>query len=217
MTEHKYESDMTSREKRQQEREKIAAMNWKEKIDYFITYYKWVLVVIIIVIMLGAVARQMYVSLNEETLLDMAILNAGQGDREKFMEDVRKVLGAEKDNQVVKLDTSLFGGDDAQNEYNRTMKLTAVVSSETLEVLICDKEIFDQYSQEGMFLDMEELMGPVFYEEHEGEVGEDYVRVENSRLSEEYGLLDDGEYYLGVFYYTDHAENARKFIEYIFE
>lgn len=217
MIEHKYESDMTSREKRQQEREKIAAMNWKEKIDYFITYYKWVLVVIIVVIMLGAVARQMYVSLNEETLLDMAILNAGQGDREKFMEDVRKVLGAEKDNQVVKLDTSLFGGDDAQNEYNRTMKLTAVVSSETLEVLICDKEIFDQYSQEGMFLDMEEMMGPVFYEEHEGEVGEDYVRVENSRLSEEYGLLDDGEYYLGVFCYTDHAENARKFIEYIFE
>ena len=33
MTEHKYESDMTRQEKRQQEREKIASMNWGQRID----------------------------------------------------------------------------------------------------------------------------------------------------------------------------------------
>ena len=144
-------------------------------------------------------------------------MNAERVDTEKFIEDVRDVLGAEKNNQVVKLDTSLFGGDDTQNEYNRTIKLTTVISSGTLEVLICDKETFDKYSNEDVFLHMEDLMGTAFCEAHEGETGEDYVRVEDSKLSKEYGLLGDGEYYLGVFHYTTHAENAKKFIEYIFE
>ena len=101
MTEHKYESDMTRQEKRQQEREKIASMNWGQRIDYFFTYYKWVLVVIAFIIMMGAFVRQMYISLQEEEMLNLMIMNAERVDTEKFIEDVRDVLGAEKNLSLI--------------------------------------------------------------------------------------------------------------------
>ena len=42
MMQKKHESDLTRKEKWQLEREKVASMSWKKRIEYFFTYYKWV-------------------------------------------------------------------------------------------------------------------------------------------------------------------------------
>lgn len=207
---------MTRKEKRQREREKIAGMSRKKRVEYFLTYYKWVLGVLALLILSLYFAKDWYVNSQKEEILNMILVNTAAVDTDGMKEDTRKALGA-KENQTVQIDTSVRTTDDPEQKYNANVKLSVMIGSHTTDILICDKELFDSYDKDGAFLDIRELMGDEFYEAHRDEVGENYILADNSRLTEEYGLFYYDDVYIGVFVYTEHKDEAREFLEFIFE
>ena len=189
MMQKKHESDLTRKEKWQLEREKVASMSWKKRIEYFFTYYKWVLVVAVAVIALGVFGVNWYKNLQKEELLNVVIVNSSAPSTENLN----------------------------QTTYNSTMKLSVVMGARTADIFVCDKETFATYDQDGVFLSVEELMGSEFCEEHAEEVGENYMLANQSKLAEEYGIVGYEDAYIGVFSYTEHREHAKAFVEFLFE
>ena len=84
MMQKKHESDLTRKEKWQLEREKVASMSWKKRIEYFFTYYKWVLVVAVAVIALGVFGVNWYKNLQKEELLNVVIVKFFCAEYRKF-------------------------------------------------------------------------------------------------------------------------------------
>lgn len=217
MMQQKHESDLTRKEKWQLEREKIASMSWKKRIEYFFTYYKWVLVAIVAVIALIAFGINWYQNLQKEEILNVVIVNSATSDTEKLNQDLRERLKVKDKNQLITIDTSVYTGEGNQATYNSTMKLSVVMGARTADIFICDKETFATYDQKGVFLDIEELMGSKFCKAHETEVGKNYISADQSKLAEEYGIIGYEDAYIGIFSYTEHKENAKAFVEFLFQ
>lgn len=217
MMQKKHESDLTRKEKWQLEREKVASMSWKKRIEYFFTYYKWVLVVAVAVIVLGVFGVNWYKNLQKEELLNVVIVNSSAPSTENLNQDLRKALKIKDKNQIITIDTSVYTGEGNQTTYNSTMKLSVVMGARTADIFVCDKETFATYDQDGVFLSVEELMGSEFCEAHAEEVGENYILANQSKLAEEYGIVGYEDAYIGVFSYTEHREHAKAFVEFLFE
>ena len=74
--EHKYESDLTKKEKRQMEIEKLKSMNFMEKLDYIWTYYKLWFAGALAVVALIYLGFTMYQGMQKNEVVSVAILGA---------------------------------------------------------------------------------------------------------------------------------------------
>ncbi len=217
----KHESDMTSKEKRELEREKLASMHGWERLEYILVYYKFHIAVVLILI-LGVFGITRWVdNMKDENYLYVTVVDATT-EGENFMEDFRASLGDEEEHHKYLLDTSVFrtenlDGDKVLN-YNEQMKLTTLVAAGTVDVLICPKENYEMYTgEEGVVYQMSDLMGEAFVAEHADICMEDAILIEDNAVLEKYGLLPEEPAYLIVFQYTKHPEEAKAFIEFLME
>ncbi len=217
----KHESDMTSKEKRELEREKLASMHGWERLEYILVYYKFHIAVVLILI-LGVFGITRWVdNMKDENYLYVTVVDATT-EGENFMEDFRSSLGDEEEHHKYLLDTSVFrtenlDGDKVLN-YNEQMKLTTLVAAGTVDVLICPKENYEMYTgEESVVYQMSDLMGEAFVAEHADICMEDAILIEDNAVLEKYGLLPEEPAYLIVFQYTKHPEEAKAFIEFLME
>ena len=73
--ERKHESDLTNKEKRQLEWSKIKSLTWSQRLEYFWTYYKFVLVILAGVVMLGSIAWTVYDGARTETTISIGVVD----------------------------------------------------------------------------------------------------------------------------------------------
>lgn len=221
----KHESDMTSKEKRELEREKLASMHGLEKAEYILTYYKLYIVAALVIILAAyGIPKWINNMVNDETYLYVAVVDAAT-EGENFIEDFRASLGDEEEHHKYLLDTGIFhtvtldGGSEL--DYNAKVKLSSMVGSGSVDVLICPKDIYDLYStedeEERVLYQMTELMGEEFVSEHQELCIEDAILMEDNEVLEKYGLSIDEPAYLIVFEYTKHPETAKEFVHFLMD
>lgn len=217
----KHESDMTSKEKRELEREKLASMHGWEKLEYILVYYKFHIAVVLILI-LGVFGITRWVdNMKDENYLYVTVVDATT-DGENFMEDFRASLGDEEEHHKYLLDTSVFRTENLDGDkvldYNEQMKLTTLVAAGTVDVLICPKENYEMYTgEEGVVYQISDLMGEEFVAEHADICMENAILIKDNVVLEKYGLLPEEPAYLIVFQYTKHQEEAKAFIDFLME
>lgn len=217
----KHESDMTSKEKRELEREKLASMHGWEKLEYILVYYKFHIAVVLILI-LGVFGITRWVdNMKDENYLYVTVVDATT-DGENFMEDFRASLGDEEEHHKYLLDTSVFRTENLDGDkvldYNEQMKLTTLVAAGTVDVLICPKENYEMYTgEEGVVYQISDLMGEEFVAEHADICMENAILIKDNAVLEKYGLLPEEPAYLIVFQYTKHQEEAKAFIDFLME
>lgn len=220
----KHESDMTAKEKRELEREKLASMHGLEKAEYILVYYKFHILVVVLAIIAVIGIVNWIGSLKDENYLYVAVMDATT-EGENFMEDFRATLGDDEEHHKYVLDTSVFHtvnleGED-EMEYTAEMKLSTLVAASTVDVLICSEEIYNTYTSEieedEVLYHISDLMGEEFVAEHEDICMKDAIKIEDNAVLEKYGIQPDGTSYLIVFQYTKHPEVAEKFIDYLME
>ena len=218
----KHESDMTSKEKRQLEREKLASMHGGEKAEYILSYYKFHIAVVVILIFAVFGITQWVDSWKDEDYIYALVVNAPT-EGEGFMEDFRASLEDEEEHHKYVLDTGVFFTTNLDGEkelaYTEKVKMTTLVGAGTADVFICPESIYKLYggSKEKVLYDISELMGEEFVTEYSDLCMKDAVRVENSRVLKKYGLSTEEPAYLMVFQYTDHPETAKEFVQFIVE
>lgn len=214
----KHESDMTGKEKRELEREKLASMNGREKAEYILTYYKLHIAVLLGGILLVAGIVMWVDSFQNETMLYVAAINGRELDA-GIMEEFKEFRGdGERRHQYV-LDTSAVSlGQEGSDglDYASQMKIATLVGANTADVFICPESIYREYAKEENFLSpMEGLLGQEFISSHKEDFEKDAVRVENSEKLKQYGYQGTEPAYLIVFQYSGHQEVAADFIKFL--
>lgn len=213
--EKRYESDLTKKEKRKLEYEKIKGMGFKKKIEYFCAYYKWVLVVVICIGFAANLFWTMYSNSRMNTVLAMAIIDSNgyyaNIDQEELEQQLLELVGTgDKYDQVV-LDISASSAD----QYEAGMKMMVVVSVGGNDVMICNQETYDKYNDLEAFQDWKEILGDD-YEKYEKYMTNGVPDLSKSIKWVAEGMTSYTPAYAAVMVDAKNVENVVKMLDYYF-
>lgn len=207
-------ADLSRKERRLLEKEKIKGMGFKKKLEYFWMYYKWVLIVVIALIVGGKLGMDWYHNLQIDTVLAISVVNSSMTDSEAVTEEIKKVLGCEGDEySSVEIAGNLTTGQDGTEfDYYAQMAYSTQVQARGIDVLIFPESLYERANSSGIFDNLENIMD----EETKAALGDrlkgDYITFgPESSLGEELGV-----YYqpvcLAVPASAKNTENAVKWI-----
>lgn len=217
MVKKRYESDLTGKEKRHLEWEKIKGMTWKQRIGHIWTYYKIHMAALIgILVVIGVIGQMIYNS-QFDTIFQAAILNGGMGDAQSMTEDFKAYLGDEDKYHEIVLDSSMYFSGEESSDMTSVMKLTTLIGAKELDAMICEQSQYDKYVDLDAFVPMDELLTEEEIQEYGDDVLEYAVRVDGSEKLKEFGLDVNQPAYLAVFVNSEHQDNAKEFIRYLKE
>lgn len=153
----KHESDLTAYEKRKYGWRTIRSLKGKKRMQYFWDYYRYILIVIAICILLISIVINMYQNLSNRPLLTIAVVDANHRDEEhllKLKEELKKVVDPSNKQGEVYIDTSASSLGTQGNQAKLAILMSVV--SDT-DIVICNQEVYDRFKKEDIFGDILEL------------------------------------------------------------
>lgn len=162
----------------QELKDTLRPMPWKKKLEHLWEYYKWVLVVLAVVGMLGYISFVGYSNARVEGLFygEVVNLNFDTEGVEYLQKDFLEYLGGKKGDQKVSLFLSnLVVGDDStyDNYYAPLMRTSSEISNKQLDYIMADSAALTCYFNEEILMDLREL----FTEEEIAQMGDTVVYV----------------------------------------
>ena len=227
--------NVTFKERPHVEAAKLKEMSFKDKFWYIWEYYKFPIIgVIIAVFLVGSIGSAMYNN-RFDTALSCAVLNSRYDSDaltvdQYFNEGFRAFIGLDENTKIdVDYSMSPTFDESAMNEYSyaELAKLTAMISSKGLDVMIGRPDVIDHYGEMDGFLNLEEALPPDLYEQVKdylypvtnAETGQESfcgLRLEDTSFGEKTGLILDNPV-LTVMSNSPHTDTAIQLIRYIFE
>ena len=227
--------NVTFKERLHEEAAKLKEMSFKDKFWYIWEYYKFPIIgVVIAVFLVGSIGSAMYNN-RFDTALSCAVLNSRYDSDaltvdQYFNEGFRAFIGLDENTKIdVDYSMSPTFDESAMNEYSyaELAKLTAMISSKGLDVMIGRPDVIDHYGEMDGFLNLEEALPPDLYEQVKdylypvtnAETGQESfcgLRLEDTSFGEKTGLILDNPV-LTVMSNSPHTDTAIQLIRYIFE
>ena len=227
--------NVTFKERLHEEAAKLKEMSFRDKFWYIWEYYKFPIIgVIIAVFLVGSIGSAMYNN-RFDTALSCAVLNSRYDSDaltvdQYFNEGFRAFIGLDENTKIdVDYSMSPTFDESAMNEYSyaELAKLTAMISSKGLDVMIGRPDVIDHYGEMDGFLNLEEALPPDLYEQVKdylypvtnAETGQESfcgLRLEDTSFGEKTGLILDNPV-LTVMSNSPHTDTAIQLIRYIFE
>ncbi len=205
--ENKYESDLTRKEKRELEREKLKDMTLKQRFEYFFAYYKSWIVAVVVVIVVICMGVDIYHNSQIETILSLFIVSGTAED--SVADDVKAMLGSEEKLEEVFVSTNLQCNETFDGfEYNSQMVFVAQVSAREVDILIMPEKIYENLKPQEYFLDLHDVLGEDGYEAMGDLVDGDCVRVDASLLEKQNITTFYDDVCIAVIGNSEHLENA---------
>ena len=222
---------MSIRKEAETERQKLRSMPPKDRAWYIWEYYKFhILALILAAAALWTLGSMLYRQ-TFTTRLSIAIVNdqAGGASSTAGLEaNLRQALGFGK-KDLIEINEGLsarFGQEGmSQFEYASLAKISALVASKSLDVVIGDQSAIDHYETVSAYQNLEELLPPELYErvkdhiyrakDGEGNLTPVALSLEDTALGEKTGIIMDPPY-LAVIQGSPHKEAALQMIEYLF-
>ena len=143
-------------------KETIRPMPWKKKLEHLWEYYKWVLVVLIVVGFILFIAITGYRNARVEGLLYGEIVNLSfdMPALDYLSDDFLEYLGGvEGDQKVSVFMSNLVVGEDStyNNYYAPLMRTSSEISNHQLDYVLVDSPTLATYFENEFFLDLREL------------------------------------------------------------
>lgn len=146
------------------EREKLKAMSRRDRVWYIWEYYKFHMLAVVVVVFLVYVAASSFYRSTFNTALHCIYVNSRSESGVNFApleEDFAAWLELGKKDVITTETLFISYGDDATNySYANMAKITALVSTSDLDVMVCDQENLDHYGEMDGFLDLEQTLSP---------------------------------------------------------
>jgi hypothetical protein len=226
-------SDMTIKERLQNEKKKLKELSFKKKIEYIWDYYKPIMVGIILTITLVSVIIQMAINISKEDVLYIATINSVTQMEENFpfVEGFKEYAAIDERKQVVTVDTSLmlnYESEDMDEYYmSAVMKLAAIIAARQLDVMLMEESVYNRHLYDGTFYDLHELLPEELYKRVEPYLIWGITEEESTSRPYAIDVTDiaevdvantfgDKEILLGVITNTKNQEYVIQFIEYLF-
>lgn len=226
--------DKTLKDTLLEEKKKLKDMTFKNKIWYIWEYYKIPIISVIVIVSLAVSIGTAVFNNRFETALSCIILNSQPDSQqdlvsEYFDQGFRQFINLPED---VKIDVdhsmSLSFDESEMNEftYAEMAKLSAMISSKELDVMIAKEDSIDHFGQMGGFCDLKELLPPDVYDS----VKDNLYLVTNQETGETaaYGLkIKDSDFLkktglhmkdpiLSVLVNSKHTDIAALLIRYVY-
>lgn len=208
----KHESDLTKKEKRLLEKEKLKNMGIAGKLEYIWMYYKAAIFGVIGFIALIFIGVDLYQNAQKETVLSISVFDAGTSNVDTFTEGIREVLELTDENQVIEV-TSSYVTDASSGglDYYSQMAFVTQVQAQTLDVVLLSEDACEIYEGEGYFADLKDLLGEDVYNSFGDSIDTYHLELPQEDIGE--GLeLPYEPVYIGVLVNTTNTESAAKWI-----
>lgn len=154
-------------------KEDLKPMTFREKVDHLWTYYKGVLVAVLIVALMVTMTVSAFINANKEIVVSGMVVNVKmtQEGYDYLTKDYFDVLDCEEGKQVVQLLATEFASlaDPTSTEDNSyaAQKLILQVTSGDMDYAIVDKMALDFYTNQEVFSDLRTIFPPEMMAEFE--------------------------------------------------
>ncbi|MDY4693006.1 MAG: hypothetical protein SO401_05520 [Blautia sp.] len=211
--EQKGASDLSKKERRLIEKEKIKNMGMKKKLEYIWMYYKPVIFCIIGAIALIIGAFNFYEHSKVKTVLSISVINAVASDTDALSQQISETLGCGDDKySQVEIGVNLTTGETGDElEYYAQMAYVTQVQAGSVDVLIMPEALYKNLNKDDIFLNLEDLLGKDNYGAFEDQTDKTHLALTNTYLSESLGLQYE-PVCLVVPYNAPNKENAVKWL-----
>ena len=196
----------TLREDTKAEWDKMKDRPFKEKLSYFWEYYKvHTIAAVIGVIFVVALIRSFVTS--KDYALYIAIIDSYDPSGEatqNWPEELADTIGFDRDDYEVFIDSSFsFGADgtSARADYVAAQKLTALLTSRSMDIMIADMTVFEQYAQNDCFVDLRTI-----YSEEELSAMEGLIYYTDAATFADYQSAEANVYEKQLLYDIDHHD-----------
>ena len=135
-------------------------LSFKEKLQYGWDYYRWVLVVIVIVAFAVVGISDIRRNMKRTTVLSIAVPDVMQDDtQEDLQATFSEYIGGISEGEYIDITLLplMLAQEDSLNA-QITMKLTTIMAAGELDILVTNQVNYDSYSTQGAFYSMEELL-----------------------------------------------------------
>ncbi len=146
-----------------EEREALKHGTPKQKLAYFLDYYKWqtIAAVVAIIVLVSFIYEQVT---KKEDLLYATFLNcvSAQDASSVLSEDFLGRLGADPAKSQISIDNTLTITDNALDEttYASIQKMTVYIAAKELDLIACDEEVLNRYAYDEILFDLRDVLSP---------------------------------------------------------
>lgn len=164
----------------------MANMSYQEKLLHLWTYYKWVFVVVLILIMCVSVFLAVLENKRTTMLLGGITVNVQLSEEGKsyLSDDYLPIIGTGNKHEIVALShtdiTDVSSTTVYENNYYSVMSLLALCANQEVDYLILDQTGFEAMLIQAAYLGLDEVYTP----EELVEFGEDLVYAQNKGETE---------------------------------
>ncbi|MDR1770770.1 MAG: extracellular solute-binding protein [Hungatella sp.] len=226
--------DKTLKDSLREERDKLKNMSVKDRLWYIWEYYKIpIIIAVVAVVFISSIGSAVYNN-RFETALSCVILNsspAGEANSadDYFNQGFRQYIDLKEDVKIdVDYSMSPTFDESSMNEftYAQLAKITAMISSKSLDVMIGKPDTIDHFGEMGGFIDLKELLPADVYDkvkenlyfvtnQETGEKTACGILISSTDFSKKTGLIIDDPV-LSVMSNSTHTDTAVELIRYVF-
>lgn len=216
-----------------EQHKKMKGKSLKEKFQYFWEYYRVAtLVTILVAVFLGNLIYTVATA-KDNALYAVFVNGYTDMDTEEYMAGFDEYAQIDTKNYSTTLETNFTLSQDSADTYEvaNLQKFAAQVAAQEVDVMIADPDTFNQYAENGYLGGLNEFLSeetlsrysdrliyaniPDDDTKEEVPVGIDIADCALLQETQAYAGYDN--VYFGILVNTEHAENAEKFLEYIFQ
>ena len=210
--------DLSKKERRLIEKEKLKGMGAKKKLEYIWMYYKPAIFGVIIAIALIFVAKDYYEQSKIKTVMSVSIVNCLSDDTDSIAQEMKEVLGYGED-KYSKVDIGVNLTTDSEMtefDYAAQMAYVTQIQVGTIDLMIMPERLYQTLNENQPFADLEELLGADILEKFGKQKDTTHISITDSKLAQKLGVTYE-PMCMVVPYSAPDQENAVKWLKILSE
>ena len=224
--------NLTDEELKKLRRTRFEQMGLREKILYFLDYYKIPLILITAtVLLIASIAHEVLTA--KPTGFTAELINAQLYDTQEFGERFAEAAGIDTSKELCVIDADALssgGGTGTQADLYSAERILVRISAAEMDILAADEEIFRNYARQSIFSDLREALDAETYALFEPWLVYEPLELEDGQLSEpvptgirldtapvfcDAGIYPNGGV-IGIVANSPHPDRAVAFLKFIF-
>ena len=215
---------------REQQKKVLQEQGFKGKLEYFIYYYKWHVIISAIVLLFGGSMIYQVLTQKDVALQVVYVNGFPNVESTEIMADFQKTISIDENKEEVLLVCCFYINSDTPSYYDQQSieKLLVMCSAGSIDVCVVDEGYFMNMAEAGYFLDLSTVLSDEQMELYKDRIvwydcpdnmteGEEAIAIEvtaSPKLVSTESFPNTKCYY-GIIVNSAHIENSLAYLEYI--
>lgn len=182
------ETDLSKKERRQIEKEKLKGMGTGKKLQYIWMYYKVHMLVVVLAIGAVFLGVSIYRHAKMETVLSISVVNAGNFSSDDVEKDILDLLDTGNKYAEVGISQNLITDETGEDfDYYARIAYVTQLQTATVDVFLMPKELYEHEKDSEVFGNLKEIFGDEAFDSL-GAADDWHLEVDGGKAAEVFGL-----------------------------